>query len=188
MLPFAAGIIFGAGSAPKLMLKVAPHWITAIGGLLGTAGALWIAWAISQHGGWPYIAPGFLVVALGFGFGVMALTHAAVYRVEPDKAGIASALLNSAQQIGVALGLAVLAGVAATVTAGSNDSGPQVLATGHSTALVVGAGVLLAAKLVGAAHAQPEGERRRSCCRSPCPDVTRQGLTARSRAAVSARR
>lgn len=148
MLPFAAGIIIGAGTAPKLLLKVAPRWVTAVGGLLGTAGALWIAWSISQNGGWLYIAPGFLVVALGFGLGVMALTQAAVYRVEPDKAGIASALLNSAQQIGVALGLAVLAGVAATVTAGSDSTGAQAMSGGYSTALVVGAGVLLAATLL----------------------------------------
>ncbi|GAA1133977.1 MFS transporter [Citricoccus alkalitolerans] len=148
MLPFAAGIILGAGSAPKLLLKIAPRWVTGVGGLLSTAGALWIAWAISGEGGWLPIAPGFLVVALGFGFGVMSLTQAAVYRVEPDKAGIASALLNSAQQIGVALGLAVLAGVAATVTAASGGTGAQALVGGYSTALVVGAGILLAAAVL----------------------------------------
>ncbi|WP_219815394.1 MFS transporter [Arthrobacter sp. B0490] len=147
MLPFAAGIILGAGSAPKVLLKVAPRWVTGVGGFLSTAGALWIAWVISGEGGWLPIAPGFLVVALGFGLGVMALTQAAVYRVEPDKAGIASALLNSAQQIGVALGLAVLAGVAATVTAGSGGT-TQALVGGYSTALVVGAGILLAAAVL----------------------------------------
>lgn len=143
MLPFAAGIILGAGSAPKVLLKIAPRWVTGVGGFLSTAGALWIAWVISGEGGWLPIAPGFLVVALGFGLGVMALTQAAVYRVEPDKAGIASALLNSAQQIGVALGITVLAGVAATVTAGSGGT-TQALLGGYSTALVVGAGILLA--------------------------------------------
>jgi len=148
MLPFAVGIILGAGSAPNLLLKRSPRLVTTAGGLLSTAGALWIAWAISSEGGWLFIAPGFLVVALGFGFGVMALTQAAVYRVDADTAGIASALLNSAQQIGVALGLAVLAGVAATVTSASETMSAPTVIDGYSTALVVGAGILLAAAVL----------------------------------------
>jgi predicted MFS family arabinose efflux permease len=47
----------------------------------------------------------------------MALSQAAVHNVAPDRTGIASALLNTAQQLGAALGLAVLTGIAATVTA-----------------------------------------------------------------------
>lgn len=138
---FAAGIILGAGSAPTLLLKVGPRWITAVGGALAAGGALWIARVTSQEGGWLPLAPGFLVVALGFGLGVMALTQAAVYRVEADKAGIASALLNSAQQIGVALGLAVLAGIAAAATAARHlpAESPEALTAGYSTALLAAA-------------------------------------------------
>ncbi len=63
------------------------------------------------------------VLALGFSLGVIALTQAAVYHVDQDKAEVASALLNSAQQIGVALGLAVLAAIAATISALRGDAG-----------------------------------------------------------------
>src|SRR5699024_6286404 len=130
MLPFAAGIILGAGSAPKLLMKVAPRWITAAGGTLSAVGALWMTWIVASEGGWLGIAPGFFIVALGFGFGVMALTQAAVYRVESDQAGIASALLNSSQQVGVALGLAVLAGVASSVAAKAGGTSPTPLVDG----------------------------------------------------------
>lgn len=147
-LPFAAGIILGAGIAPKLLLQVAPRWIAAFGALLGAAGAFWFSRITVDTGYWAGLAPAMLVIALGFGLGVIALTQAAVYRVDADKAGIASALLNSAQQIGVALGLAVLAGVAATVTAGSGSTAPQALVDGYSTALVVGTGILLAAAVL----------------------------------------
>ncbi|GAA3693318.1 MFS transporter [Zhihengliuella alba] len=149
-LPFAVGIVLGAGIAPKLLLKLAPRWVAALGGLLGAAGALWFSSIGTQTGYWLHLAPAMLVVALGFGLGVIALTQAAVYGVEADKAGIASALLNSAQQLGVALGLAVLAGVAATVTAGTGGTGPQALVDGYGTALLVGAGILLAAALLAA--------------------------------------
>jgi EmrB/QacA subfamily drug resistance transporter len=147
-LPFAAGIILGAGIAPKLLLTVAPRWIAALGAILGAAGAFWFSRITVDTGYWTGLAPAMLVIALGFGLGVIALTQAAVYRVDPDKAGIASALLNSAQQIGVALGLAVLAGAAAAVTAESGSPDPQALVDGYSTALVVGTGILLAAAVL----------------------------------------
>jgi predicted MFS family arabinose efflux permease len=147
-LPFAAGIILGAGIAPKLLLTVAPRRIAALGAILGAAGAFWFSRITVDTDYWTGLAPAMLVIALGFGLGVIALTQAAVYRVDPDKAGIASALLNSAQQIGVALGLAVLAGVAASVTAGEGGPAPQTLVDGYSTALVVGTGILLAAAVL----------------------------------------
>lgn len=149
-LPFAAGIVLGAGIAPKLLLKLAPRWVATLGGLLGAAGALWFSFIGTETGYWLHLAPAMLVVALGFGLGVIALTQAAVYGVEADKAGIASALLNSAQQIGVALGLAVLAGVAATVTASTGSTGPQALVDGYGTVLLVGAGILLAVAVLAA--------------------------------------
>lgn len=68
--------------------------------------------------------------------------------VGPDQAGIAAALLNSAQQIGVALGLVVLAGVADGITADARDAGPAALVDGYSGALLVGAAILLAAAVL----------------------------------------
>ena len=103
-------------------------------------------------GYWTHLAPAMLVLALGFGLGVMALTQAAVYNVDPNEAGVASALLNSAQQIGVALGLAVLAGVAATVTAAHRSTqatAAPALAAGYGTALAVASALLLLAAAVG---------------------------------------
>lgn len=101
---------------------------------------------------WLHLAPAMFVLAVGFGLGVIALTKPAVYRVDADKAGIASALLNSAQQIGVALGIAVLAGVAdTTVTSGPeyvDVSTGAALVAGYSSALTVAVGLLVAAAAV----------------------------------------
>jgi uncharacterized membrane protein YbhN (UPF0104 family) len=98
---------------------------------------------------WSHLAPAMLVSAAGFGLGVMALTQATLYHVDGDKAGIASALLNTAQQIGVALGIAILAGIAATGTAHSTrtDSGAP-LTDGYSAALLVSFAMLLIAALL----------------------------------------
>ncbi|WP_396290644.1 MFS transporter [Curtobacterium sp. KT1] len=150
-LPFAIGIILGAGIAPKLLLKTGPRYIAAAGALLGAAGAFWFSRITVDTGYWTGMVPAMLVIAVGFGIGVIALTQAAVYRVEPDKAGIASALLNSAQQIGVALGLAILASIAATITARPDNAAlpsGEALVAGYSTALVAGSGILIAAALL----------------------------------------
>ncbi|MBW0292738.1 MULTISPECIES: DUF6461 domain-containing protein [Rhodococcus] len=97
----------------------------ALGATLGAAGAFWFSRITINTDYWTGLAPAMLAIALGFGLGVIALSQAAVYRVDADMVGIASALLNTAQQIGVALGLAVLAGVAATATAASGSTSPQ---------------------------------------------------------------
>ncbi|NKX86051.1 MFS transporter [Nocardia coubleae] len=147
-LPFAVGIILGAGLAPKLLLAVAPRLVAGVGALLSALAALWFSTITTTSGYWTHLAPPMLVSALGFGLGVMALTQAAVYHVDSDKAGIASALLNSAQQIGVALGIAVLAGVAATITSHSSEAEPAALTDGYSGALLVAFAMLLTAAVV----------------------------------------
>jgi EmrB/QacA subfamily drug resistance transporter len=153
-LPFAIGIVLGASTAPKLLLEVGPRYVAALGALLSAGAALWLSAISADTTYWTHLAPAMLILALGFGLGVMALTQAAVYHVDPDKAGIASALINSAQQIGVALGLAVLAGVAATVTAQPEYAAADPttgLVAGYSAALIVAAGLLLAAAAVALA-------------------------------------
>jgi EmrB/QacA subfamily drug resistance transporter len=150
-LPFAAGLVFGAGSAPKLLNRVAPRFVAAAGALLSGLAAVWFSFIRVDSGYWLHLGPAMFVLALGFGLGVIALTQAAVYHTQPHEAGIASALLNSAQQIGVALGLAVLAGIAATVTGSHGHADPTEsarLVTGYGSALTIAAGLLIAAGIL----------------------------------------
>lgn len=150
-LPFAAGIILGAGGAPKLLRRVPPRFVAGIGALVSAVATFWFSRIELETSYWLHLAPAMFVLAVGFGLGVIALTQAAVYRIDADKAGIASALLNSAQQIGVALGIAVLAGVAATVTSGPeyvDVSTEAALVAGYSSALAVAVGLLVAAAAV----------------------------------------
>lgn len=98
---------------------------------------------------WSGLAPAMVIIAFGFAMGAIALTQSAVAGVDPSHAGIASALLNAAQQIGAAFGIAVLAAVAAR--AGGDTTGtPSALVAGYSTALVVSTGILLTAAAVAA--------------------------------------
>jgi EmrB/QacA subfamily drug resistance transporter len=152
-LPFAAGLVVGAGAAPKLLNRVAARFVAAVGAMSSALAAFWFSFIQIDTSYWLHLGPAMFVLALGFGLGVIALTQAAVYNAEAHEAGIASALLNSAQQVGVALGLAVLAGIAATVSNSPEHAtlseGAQ-LVTGYGSALTVAAGLLLAAGVLAA--------------------------------------
>ncbi|MFP3460008.1 MFS transporter [Arthrobacter globiformis] len=176
-LPFAAGLILGAGGAPKLLLKIAPRLVAATGALLSALAALWLSAITVDTSYWLHLAPAMFVLALGFGLGVIALTQAAVYHVDQDKAGIASALLNSAQQIGVALGLAVLAAIAATVSATPGYAGTSTgaaLTAGYGSALLVAAGILIAAAVlaISTLDGQPTAEVQKLGTKAEADEVT----------------
>lgn len=158
-LPFAAGIMLGAGLAPKLLLHVAPRSLATVGALLSAIAAAWLSTIGPGINYWLHLAPAMLLAALGFGLAVIALTQAAVYHVAGNIAGIASALLNTAQQIGVALGLAVLASVAATTTARpeyADRTHAAALIAGYSTALIVAASMLLTAGIIALTTLSPQ--------------------------------
>ncbi|WP_309130635.1 MFS transporter [Brevibacterium sp.] len=154
-LPFALGIFIGAGAGPKLILRFSPRFVAALSVVFAAGATFWFSRISFDTAYWWHLAPAMLFLAIGYGMGIMALTQAAIYDVEPARAGIASALLNSAQQIGVAIGLALLAGIAATVTAtrmGPEATGaevtPEALLEGYQFALMAGSIVVLVAGIV----------------------------------------
>jgi luciferase-like monooxygenase len=91
------------------------------------------------------ILPAFIVLPLGAGMAFLSVTNAAVAGVKEQEAGLASALLNTSQQVGGALGLAILSTIAAARTTSVLAAHPQAglapaLVEGFQRAFVVGAG------------------------------------------------
>ena len=96
------------------------------------------------------LLPGFLLTAAGMAFSFVSISIAALAGVEARDAGLASGLINTSQQIGGALGIAVLSAVAIAQTngpAGSGDAGAQALTNGFQAAFWVGVGVAAAGVL-----------------------------------------
>ena len=170
-LPFAVGIVAGTVVGTGLVAKVPPRALAAAG-LLLSAAALGSLATISPDTSYAVrLAPAMFSFAFGAGLAFPPLTLATVQGVDPSLAGVASALLNTAQQIGAALGLALLTTVALVVSdrrlPGAADLLPQALidgdvelaaragdalAHGYGSALAVeGVLVLLAAAVAGAA-------------------------------------
>ncbi|MGW5864687.1 MFS transporter [Streptomyces sp. NPDC055239] len=107
-LPFSFGMAAAAGISSKLIAKVAPRLLAGPGLLVATAGMLWFATLTPASSYATHLMPAMFVTGLGLGMSFVPMTLGAVSGVAHEDTGIASALLNTAQQIGGALGLAVL--------------------------------------------------------------------------------
>ena len=137
-LPLAVSIILSAGIASSLVTKVGFKPILATGMVLIATGLLWFS-QISPDGTFvaDILGPS-LLAAVGLGFAFVPVTIAAVSGVADREQGLASGLINTSQQVGGALGLAVLAAIANSEIGTSRD--PVVLTDGFSSAFLVGSG------------------------------------------------
>ncbi|WP_405978532.1 DHA2 family efflux MFS transporter permease subunit [Streptomyces sp. NBC_00158] len=142
LLPMSLAGFVVAALAGRL-LHGAPPRLTIGGGLLLIgAGALLQAWMLDAGDGWTALAPGLLVSGVGVGMATPALAATAMGAVAPARAGMAGGVLNTARQLGTALGIAVLGAVFHAGLADGLGGRPRELAAALASG---GAGRLLAA-------------------------------------------
>jgi EmrB/QacA subfamily drug resistance transporter len=115
-LPFSAGIATGAALARVLVARLGVRVVPVIGLALATAGMIVLA-RLPVHGRYlSDVLPGLLPLGLGLGLTFVPITLAATSEVTGEDAGLASGLLNTAQQVGGSIGLAILSTLAASRT------------------------------------------------------------------------
>ena len=142
-LPLALTIIIAAGLGGQLVTRFGFKPILAAGMLVVALGLVWFS-RVSVGGGFitDILGPS-LLAAIGLGFGFVTSTIAAVSGVEEREQGLASGLINTSQQIGGALGLAVLSTIATSRTdhlmASGTSSLPSALTDGFQSAFFGGA-------------------------------------------------
>ncbi len=141
-LPLAGGIIVSAGLASGLVTRFGFKPVLITGLLLTGAALAWFS-QVSVDGGYvsDILFPS-LLAAVGLGFSFVPMMIASVSGVEGHEAGLASGLINTSQQIGGALGLAILATVANSRTEDVVANGnpvPVALTEGFQNAFGVGA-------------------------------------------------
>jgi EmrB/QacA subfamily drug resistance transporter len=182
-LPLAVGIIVSAGIASSLVTKVGFKPVLIAGLVLTAAGLVWFA-QVSVGGDYvsDILFPS-LLAAVGLGFAFVPMTIAAVSGVSAQEAGLASGLINTSQQIGGALGLAILVSIANSKTddlmraAGGDQAAlPSALTEGFQVAFMVGAvfavvGAVLAATLISSKESREHAEAAQRGEVSPAPAV-----------------
>ena len=156
-------IIVSAGASQALVTKIGVRTVLASGMGLTAAGLIYFSQVPVDGSYWVNLAPGFILSGVGLGFAFVPVTIAALVGVDQREAGVASGIINTSQQIGGALGTAILSTVAFTRAADYATSHPPtpqlpLLAAvdGYSAAFLVGA-VLAIAGVVATLTMVPGG-------------------------------
>lgn len=156
-----ANVIMGAfsiGLSAMLVMRFGIRWPLSIGLLLAAAGLVLFARA-PVHGSFlPDILPSMVLLGVGGGMAFNPMLLAAMGDVDPTDSGLASGVVNTSFMMGGALGLAILASLAASRTSSLIGSGHGQLAAlvgGYHLAFLVGAAFAAVAAATGAALLRP---------------------------------
>jgi EmrB/QacA subfamily drug resistance transporter len=153
--------VFSLGLSAKLVMRFGIRPPLASGLLLAAAGLLLFARAPVDGSFAVDVLPSMVLLGLGAGMAFNPVLLAAMSDVEPDEAGLASGVVNTSFMMGGALGLAVLASLAASRTDSLLESGEGQLAAltgGYHLAFLVGAIFAAVAAAIGAALLRPRGD------------------------------
>ena len=115
-VPFTAGVIIGAGLSQRLVPALGAREVPVIGAALGAVGLLTFLRLTPDSSYVTDLLPGIMLISIGMGLVFVPITLIATSGVPVDDAGLASGLFNTSQQIGGALGLAVLSTLATNRT------------------------------------------------------------------------
>ncbi len=158
-----AGMITGSTQiGTRLMTRVAPRLLMGPGFLVAALGMLFLTRLDIGSSYAAVLLPAMLLLGLGMGTAFMPAMSLATYGIEPRDAGVASAMVNTSQQVGGAIGTALLNTIAASATTAyikdhiaSATSGPQQklvqlegMVEGYTSAIWFAVGILVAAAAI----------------------------------------
>src|SRR5262245_45892894 len=141
-MPFSLILIGASASASRLVDRFTPKPVLVTGLLVSTVGFVLLT-RVSGHGDYAsHVLPAMIVLGVGLGLSFVPITIAATNGVAAAESGLASGLLNTTQQVGASLGLAILSSVSTSRITSALDSGsplPVALTHGFKGAFVVAA-------------------------------------------------
>lgn len=133
---------FSLGLSARMVMRFGIRGPLALGLLLAAIGLALFSRAPVAGDFWVHVLPGMLLLGLGTGMALNPILLAAMSEVAPGDSGLASGVVNTAFMMGGALGLAVLASIAAARTAGLETGGAEAdfaLNEGYRLAMLIGA-------------------------------------------------
>nr|WP_280344490.1 MFS transporter [Nocardia neocaledoniensis] len=133
-LPMVAGMVISSTTAPSLLLpKVGPKVVISGGFLVAAAGMLWLTRIGLDTGYVTHILPALVLLGLGLGGAMSVAFQGSTAGVQHEDAGVASAMVNTSQQVGGSIGTALLSTIAASAMTdyvSSHQPGPLTMAQG----------------------------------------------------------
>jgi EmrB/QacA subfamily drug resistance transporter len=171
-LPAGLSTLMGALIGTRLVARIGARRQLILGPVLGAAGLFWISTLSVGDGYLAHVFGPLVLVGIGLGFSFVPMTLAATSGVPVHQAGLASALINTTRQMGGAVGLAVMATVAAGA---ASHHGPGVaaidsaLTTGYDRAFLIAAAALLIGAGVALLLPRPAAEAAEAAAGQPVP-------------------
>jgi predicted MFS family arabinose efflux permease len=144
-LPFTAGVMVSASLASQFAPRLGVRPVAAVGFVIAAAGLLLMTQLPVDGSYLTNVLPALLLSSLGIGAVFMPLTLIATTGLDNEDQGLASGLFNTSQQIGGALGLAVLSTLATSKAHTAGGTQLHALVVGFHWAFGLGAAVMLAA-------------------------------------------
>jgi EmrB/QacA subfamily drug resistance transporter len=163
LLPWTILIVIFAPIAGKLSDRVGSRWLMAAG-MTTVAGCCLVLSTIGLHSTFWNLLPAFILGGLGMSFVMTPMSAAAMGAAPVDKAGVASGVLNTFRQVGVALGIAITGAIVANRAAAAARGGaspPEAFVHGLTFAMKVSALICFGAAIAAAVlvrkyqHAEP---------------------------------
>jgi MFS family permease len=155
-LPFTGGIILAAGISSNLLPKFGPRPLMIPGLLVSASGLLWLSRLTPTSDYLTHVVPSLVLMSVGMAFVFIPLMTTALHNVNHHDTGVASAMINTSQQIGGSLGTALLNTVAATAATNYITSHQEMGQTvklfamvhGFDSAFKVGAALLIVGAII----------------------------------------
>jgi len=151
-LPFPIGIIISATIASKTLPRLGPRPLAVLGFALGTLGLLSLTQLHADSSYITHLVPAMLLISLGMGQVFVSMSSTALIGVPQHDAGVASAMVNTMQQVGGSLGVAFLNTIATTATVhyalSHGGSSKAAVTHGFTTAFAYSAAVFALATIV----------------------------------------
>src|SRR2546425_3370508 len=147
-LPQTVLIMLVSNIGARIATNVGARTLIAVGTLLLGAGLLLFLRTSPESDYVTVLIPAMLVTGIGVGLAFVSVTMAATAGVPDRDQGIASGLIGTAQQVGMAVGLAILVNIAGSVTRESHPQGAVAVIAGYHQAFVIAAAISVAAALI----------------------------------------
>jgi EmrB/QacA subfamily drug resistance transporter len=142
-LPIAVMIIVGSAAAPPLAKRIGPARALPVALVVLLAGFVWLALDRTAGGFSLTLLGAFVLIGAGLGLGAVTATAMAVRDSAEGESGLLSGLVNAAQQLGGAVGLAALAGIAIGTAGAGEDIAFTTAFLGQAALILIALGLTL---------------------------------------------
>jgi EmrB/QacA subfamily drug resistance transporter len=149
LLPWTLMVVIFAPIAGKLSDHVGSRWLIAGGMSVVAICCLWLS-TVTLHSSFWHMLPGFILGGLGMSFVMTPMSAAAMGAAPVAKAGVASGVLNTFRQVGVALGIGITGAIVANRAAAYGGPPPQAFVYGLTFGMKVSAGICFGGAIAAA--------------------------------------